>query len=127
MFYFFFPDAEVPTKPCINGGNYNVTELSLKGDSDLCSKNGFNQVSIRCQEPELIQFLRECSNELRDSGKLNENNNVLVRGPWSIIAGKGKILRVGDFKALLHKYFEFTILYRYSTYTFHPRPDTHTL
>ena len=89
-----FSDAEVPTKPCINGGNYNVTELSLKGNSDLCSKNGFNQISIRCQEEHLVQFLRECSNELSDSGKLIDicGNPVLsARGRWSIISGNDNL------------------------------------
>ena len=69
---FFLSDAEVPTKPCTNGGNYNVTELSLKGQTELCNRNGFNQVSIRCQDDVMIQFLRECSNEVKDSG-----NNIL--------------------------------------------------
>ena len=64
----FLSDAEVPTKPCTNGGNYNVTELSLKGQTELCNRNGFNQVSIRCQDDVMIQFLRECSNEVKDSG-----------------------------------------------------------
>ena len=89
-------DAEVPNRPCINGGNYNVTELSLKGKSDLCSKNGFNQISIYCQEPELVQFLRDCSEELSESGKSlgleNRNNNMNniaaeSRGPWYIVSG----------------------------------------
>jgi len=60
-------NAEVPTKPCTNGGNYNVTELSLKGQTELCNRNGFNQVSIRCRDDVMIQFLRECSNEVKDS------------------------------------------------------------
>ena len=60
----------MPTKPCTNGGNYNVTELSLKGQTELCNKNGFNQVSIRCRDDVMIQFLRECSNEVKDSGIL---------------------------------------------------------
>lgn len=58
----------MPTKPCTNGGNYNVTELSLKGQTELCNRNGFNQVSIRCRDDVMIQFLRECSNEVKDSG-----------------------------------------------------------
>jgi len=60
-------NAEVPSKPCINGGSYNVTELSLKGKTELCDKNGFNQVSIYCQDPEMIKFLKDCTNEVRDS------------------------------------------------------------
>ena len=66
--FIFISDAEVPSKPCINGGSYNVTELSLKGKTELCDKNGFNQVSIYCQDPEMIKFLKDCTNEVRDSG-----------------------------------------------------------
>ena len=67
-FLFYISDAEVPSKPCTNGGSYNVTELSLKGKTELCEKNGFNQVSIYCQDPVMIKFLRDCTNEVRDSG-----------------------------------------------------------
>ena len=63
----------MPTKPCTNGGNYNVTELSLKGQTELCNRNGFNQVSIRCRDDVMIQFLRECSNEVKDSGIEKKN------------------------------------------------------
>ena len=70
LHFYAFSDAEVPSKPCINGGSYNVTELSLKGQTDLCNKNGFNQVSIYCHDPVMIKFLRECSNKIQDSGKV---------------------------------------------------------
>ena len=68
-------NSEAPERPCINGGSYNVTELSLKGQTDLCYKNGFNQVSIYCQDPVMIKFLRECSNEVRDSGNSSLGTN----------------------------------------------------
>ena len=40
----------------------------MKGKTELCDKNGFNQVSIYCQDPEMIKFLKDCTNEVRDSG-----------------------------------------------------------
>ena len=77
--FYAFSDAEVPSKPCINGGSYNVTELSLKGQTDLCNKNGFNQVSIYCHDPVMIKFLRECSNKIQDSGKDELQVKVIVK------------------------------------------------
>ena len=82
--YIFISDAEVPSKPCINGGSYNVTELSLKGKTELCDKNGFNQVSIYCQDPEMIKFLKDCTNEVRDSGTYQKKNLLLSVKLWSL-------------------------------------------
>jgi hypothetical protein len=60
---------------CTANGNYNVTELNLKGTTDPCSPVGFSQISIRCQQPETIQFIQECGS-VKDSGKSVKHDEV---------------------------------------------------
>ena len=49
-----------------------MSELNLKGNTELCDEkqNGFQQMSISCAKPDLIQFLRDCAFKIRDSGEI---------------------------------------------------------
>jgi hypothetical protein len=60
-------ESDPPMTTCTANGNYNVTEINLKGTTDPCSPVGFAQISIRCQQPETIQFIQECGT-VKDSG-----------------------------------------------------------
>ena len=41
-------------------GVHNVTSLSLKSQTNLCDKHGFNRLEIQCSSPEQVQFIHEC-------------------------------------------------------------------
>ena len=66
----------------------------MKGKTELCDKNGFNQVSIYCQDPEMIKFLKDCTNEVRDSGTYQKKAVQL----WSFLFGRSKLVKgMSDF------------------------------
>ena len=43
-------------------GIHNVTDLDLDGHSDICEKNGFTNINIKCSGTDIIEFYKECPN-----------------------------------------------------------------
>lgn len=54
-----------PARPCTANGYHNVTSLKLKGSTEFCDESStrFNEVSLRCEAPESLQFLQHCDTE----------------------------------------------------------------
>ena len=64
----------------------------MKGKTELCDKNGFNQVSIYCQDPEMIKFLKDCTNEVRDSGTYQKRHLIVSVQLWNFLFGRSKLI-----------------------------------
>jgi len=54
-----------PARPCTANGYHNVTTLEIKGSKEFCEEGStrFNEVNIRCESPESMQFLQHCDTE----------------------------------------------------------------
>ena len=54
-----------PARPCTANGFHNVTTLEIKGSKEFCEEGStrFNEVNLRCESPESMQFLQHCDTE----------------------------------------------------------------
>lgn len=99
LIYFLIAGAEIPIRSCTAGGHHNVTELSLKGNSDTCgSPGGFQEVFISCSEVEKIEFIRNCDGEMQKNSGIhiykcqNASLNVLKTDSKSYLTQKQKLI-----------------------------------
>ena len=61
----FYIGPDPPARPCTANGFHNVTTLEIKGSKEFCEEGStrFNEVNLRCESPESMQFLQHCDTE----------------------------------------------------------------
>ena len=47
---------------CPINGIHNVTELDLDGHNEICEKNGFTSINVKCGDKFSIEFFKKCPN-----------------------------------------------------------------
>ena len=62
MIYTTLFREDLLAQPCPVNGIHNVTDLDLDGHSDICEKNGFTNINIKCGGTDIIEFYKECPN-----------------------------------------------------------------
>ena len=60
MIYTTLFKENLQAQPCPINGVHNVSFLDLDGQAEVCAKNGFTNINIKCKEQHLMEFYKNC-------------------------------------------------------------------
>ena len=86
MIYTTLFKENLEPQPCPINGVHNVSFLDLDGQAEVCSKNGFTNIDIKCKERHLMEFYKNCpSPDPAQHGRLEVTSRFEYHclGGWS--------------------------------------------